>query len=220
MLCLSSLGYAIYAIYFMIIIFGLLERCICRSCTCSEIGHEEVQYFKLPNCLEQARHGQCRMCRPPPGGDWSWKREVETDAGDAGDASCSPRKVPGMQGSGVRCTDAVSTKLGGFWGLSILLWILVDQGALRSLSLSLTERSAGAPLAGNAESFSPKNNRIFNRIGRMKEVGTQLTKWCRIIEWQTCLSEASSNINDFPASLFSILGALVSQQGHVRTSCD
>ena len=116
----------LYAIYFMIIIFGLLERCICRSCTCSEIGH-----------------GQCRMCRPPPpGGDWSWKREVETDAGDAGDASCSPRKVPGMQGSVVRCRYAVSTKLGGFW------WrILVDQGALRSLSLSLTERSAGAPLA-------------------------------------------------------------------------
>ena len=73
---------------------------------------------------------------------------------------------------------------------------------------------------GDAESFSPKNNRIFNRIGKMKEVGTKLTKWCRIIEWQTCLSEASSNINDFPASLFSILGALVSQQGHVRTSCD
>ena len=129
----------------MIIIFGLLERCICRSCTCSEIGHEEVQYFKLPNCLEQARHGQCQMCRPPPGGAWSWKREVETDAGDA---SCSPRKVPGMQGSVVRCRYAVSTKLGGFWGR-----ILVDQGALRSLSLSLTERSAGAPLAGMQSHF-------------------------------------------------------------------
>ena len=69
--------------------------------------------------------------------------------------------------------------------------------------------------------FQPKNNRIFNRIGR---INTQLTISCRMIERQTCFSASSSNINDFKvgyvaASLFSILGA-VSQERNVRTSCD
>ena len=193
---------------FMIMIFGLLERCICRPCTCSQIGHEELQYFKLI--------GTSKMLTVPdaqasPRRLKLWKERSWRIFCSLGCRLLKPKRAwdAGIRGDGrMQCQPSAN-------------FIVNSCGPRRPVEPEPVPHRKKRRSRGLQSHFQPKNNRIFNRMGRMN---TQLTIWCRMIEQQTCFSVSSSNINDFKlgyvaASLFSILGA-VSQERNVRTSCD